>query len=122
MTRGLHRLICIGALQTAVLAVVVCPHSASAQLLSGSPQFFGYFQNTLAYFDNTKKHPADYTHNYRSIARYQNCPAMNRGDVNCDGKLDRIDLAYLNAYLMNSGPAPCNPCECNPYPTGCIPQ
>lgn len=60
--------------------------------------------------------------NYGTIARDQNCPAVNRGDVNCDGKLDKLDLAYLNAYLMNHGPEPCNPCDCNPYPGGCIPQ
>lgn len=61
MTRSFHRLIWIGAIQVAVLAAIVWPHPANAQLLNGSPQIFGYFQNTLAYFNNTKKHPSDYT-------------------------------------------------------------
>ena len=53
------------------------------------------------------------------LQREQNCPAVSKGDVNCDGLVNKADITYLYLYLMSNGPAPCNPCECNPYPTGC---
>lgn len=47
------------------------------------------------------------------------CPHVNRGDVNCDGTDDALDLNYLTDYLFFGGPAPCDPCTCNPYPSSC---
>jgi hypothetical protein len=47
------------------------------------------------------------------------CPHVDRGDVNCDGQDDALDVAYMTDYLYMSGPAPCDPCECNPYPSNC---
>ena len=32
-----------------------------------------------------------------------------RADVNCDGTVDRADIAFLTQYIFNSGPEPCEP-------------
>jgi hypothetical protein len=34
---------------------------ADCQVLGAKPEVYGYFQNTLAYFNNSREHPADYT-------------------------------------------------------------
>jgi hypothetical protein len=47
------------------------------------------------------------------------CPHEDRGDLNCDGATDSLDLAYLIALLFEDGPAPCDPCACNQYPDDC---
>jgi hypothetical protein len=47
------------------------------------------------------------------------CPHVDRGDVNCDGQDDALDVAYLSDYLYMSGPAPYDPCTCDPYPSNC---
>ncbi len=30
-------------------------------------------------------------------------------DVNCDGRIDKADVAYLTGYLFGNGPKPCDP-------------
>ncbi len=47
------------------------------------------------------------------------CPHIDRGDVNCDGFDDAVDVNYLSNHIYFNGPAPCDPCECEPYPTNC---
>jgi alkaline phosphatase D len=47
------------------------------------------------------------------------CPHADRGDVNCDGFDDALDISYYVDLLLAGGPAPCVPCDCTPYPTDC---
>jgi len=48
-----------------------------------------------------------------------NCPG-NNGDWNCDGNVNPVDVVwYVNYVYKNSGIGPCDPCDCNPYPTNC---
>lgn len=48
------------------------------------------------------------------------CPAVDRGDVNCDGYNSYLfDAIYLINHIFINGPPPCNPCDCANYPTNC---
>jgi len=43
-----------------------------------------------------------------------------RADVNCDGVVTVHDVTQLVDVAFRNGTAAfCNPCDCNPYPTGC---
>lgn len=37
------------------------------------------------------------------------CPYVDRGDLNCDGFDDALDLGYMIGLLFADGPPPCNP-------------
>lgn len=47
------------------------------------------------------------------------CPHVDRGDFNCDGVDDAMDLALMIDHVNYGGPGPCDPCACDPYPSGC---
>jgi len=47
------------------------------------------------------------------------CPHVDRGDVNCDGFDDALDITVLIDYINFGGAPPCDPCACDPYPSGC---
>ena len=48
-----------------------------------------------------------------------NCPGDN-GDWNCDGSVNPVDVVrYVNFVYQGSGVVPCEPCDCEPYPTNC---
>jgi len=38
------------------------------------------------------------------------CPHIDRGDLNCDGSDDALDLVYLIDLLFAAGDYPCDPC------------
>lgn len=38
------------------------------------------------------------------------CPALNRADYNCDGKINLVDIVHLHHYLFLGDPHPCNVC------------
>jgi hypothetical protein len=47
------------------------------------------------------------------------CPG-NNGDWNCDGGVDPLDVSfYVQFVYKSSGVGACNPCDCDPYHTGC---
>jgi hypothetical protein len=52
-------------------------------------------------------------------SRDYSCPRVGRGDMNCDGIVDVIDLVWLLDVGFGSQTLPCNPCVCTPHPGGC---
>lgn len=47
------------------------------------------------------------------------CPHVDRGDFNCDGMDNTIDLSLMIDHVNYGGAGPCNPCACDPYPSNC---
>jgi hypothetical protein len=48
-----------------------------------------------------------------------NC-ASDNGDWDCSGYVTPVDVTYYVQYVYrSSGVGPCDPCNCDPYPTGC---
>ncbi len=47
------------------------------------------------------------------------CPGDN-GDWDCDGAVTPLDVSWYVLFVYkSSGVGPCNPCDCDPYHTGC---
>lgn len=47
------------------------------------------------------------------------CPGHN-GDWNCDGLVTPLDVSwYIQFVYKSSNIGPCDPCGCDPYPSGC---
>jgi len=49
---------------------------------------------------------------------FQGEPAIN-GDWNCDGAVNPVDMVLLVNHVYQDGPGPCDPCQCDPYPSNC---
>lgn len=48
------------------------------------------------------------------------CPG-NRSDFDCNGFTNAVDLTLMINHVFFGGRGPCDPCQCNPYPTNCPP-
>jgi hypothetical protein len=47
------------------------------------------------------------------------CPGLN-GDWDCSGQVSPLDVTwYVQFVYKSSGVGPCDPCDCDPYPSGC---
>jgi len=47
------------------------------------------------------------------------CYHENRGEINCDGVVDVMDVVEMIDVMAGVSAPTCDPCACTPYPSGC---
>jgi len=62
----------------------------------------------------------DYTfNNAPAPPKDASCYHVNRGEITCDAVVDVRDVVRMICIIAGMRPPTCDPCACNPYPSGC---
>ena len=62
----------------------------------------------------------DYTFtNATALIKDPSCRHRNRGELTCDGVVDVRDVVRMILIMAGMRQPTCDPCACNPYPSGC---